>query len=94
MTWIKTIPFGEADEELRRAMEAQRRLYPIEYAEPVHPTPDGESSGIVASHSLIPGALYHAFATFGTLMSPDLPLTRAQHEMITTVVSVTNRCHY
>ncbi|MDT5157195.1 MAG: hypothetical protein QOH51_1552, partial [Acidobacteriota bacterium] len=43
---------------------------------------------------LIPDALFHAFATFGSLMSPELPLTRAQHEMITTVVSVTNRCHY
>jgi hypothetical protein len=94
MTWIKTIPFEEADEKLRRAMEAQRGLYPVEYAEPVHPTADGESSSIVASHSLIPDALYHAFATFGVLMSPELPLTRAQHEMITTVVSVTNRCHY
>ena len=39
-------------------------------------------------------ALYHAFATFGSLMSPDLPLSRKQHEMITTLVSVTNRCHY
>jgi len=94
VTWIKTVPFDEADERLRRAMEAQRELYPTEYAAPVHPTPDGESSGIVASHSLIPDALFHAFATFGSLMSPDLPLTRAQHEMITTVVSVTNRCHY
>jgi alkylhydroperoxidase family enzyme len=94
MTWIKTIEFSEADEKLQRAMEAQRELYPIEYADPVHPTPDGESSGIVASHSLIPEALYHAFATFGALMSPDLPLSRRQHEMITTVVSVTNRCHY
>jgi alkylhydroperoxidase family enzyme len=94
MTWIKTIDFSEADEKLRRAMEAQRDLYPIEYADPVHPTSDGESSGIVASHSLIPDALHHAFATFGALMSPDLPLTRRQHEMITTVVSVTNRCHY
>jgi len=28
------------------------------------------------------------------LMSPDLPLSRRQHEMITTVVSVTNRCVY
>jgi AhpD family alkylhydroperoxidase len=27
-------------------------------------------------------------------MSPELPLTRRQHEMITTVVSVNNRCHY
>ncbi len=94
MTWIKTIPFGEADEKLRRAMEGQRGLYPEEYAVPVHPTPDGGNSDIVASHSLIPDALYHAFATFGVLMSPELPLTRAQHEMITTVVSVTNRCHY
>ena len=94
MAWIKTVPFDEADEKLRRAMEAQRELYPAEYAASVHPTPDGQSSGIVASHSLIPDALYHAFATFGSLMSPELPLTRAQHEMITTVVSVTNRCHY
>src|SRR5438270_11495468 len=93
MTWIKTVPFEEADDKLRNAMEAQRGLYPAEYAEPVHPTPDGNTSGIVASHSLIPDALYHAFSTFGVLMSPELPLTRRQHEMITTVVSVTNRCH-
>jgi hypothetical protein len=93
MTWIKTIP-PSADEKLRRVIEAQRELYPIEYAEPIHPTPDGETSGIVASHSLIPDALYHAFSTFGALMSPELPLTRRQHEMITTVVSVANRCHY
>ena len=94
MTWIKTVPFEEADERLRRAIEAQRELYPAEYAEPVHPVGGGETSGIVASHSLIPGALFHAFATFGVLMSPELPLTRRQHEMITTVVSVANRCHY
>ena len=94
MTWIKTIPFDEADERLREAMEAQRGLYPEEYATPVHPTPDGESSGIVASHSLLPEALYHAFSTFGVLMSPELPLARAQHEMIATVVSAVNRCHY
>lgn len=94
MTWIKTIPFDEADEKLRQAIEAQRAIYPIEYATPVHPTTDGETSGIVATHSLIPEALFHAFSTFGVLMSPDLPLTRRHHEMITTVVSVTNRCRY
>lgn len=94
MTWIRTISFQDADEKLRRAIEAQRELYPAEYANPVQPTADGETSGIVASHSLIPDALHHAFATFGAVMSPDLPLTRRQHEMITTVVSVTNRCHY
>jgi len=94
MTWIKTVPLSDANETLRRAIESQREIYPVEYATPVHPTPDGESSGIVQSHSLIPEALYHAFSTFGVLMSPDLPLTRRQHEMITTMVSVTNRCHY
>ena len=93
MTWIKTVTVDES-EEVRKAVESQRQLYPIEYATPVHPTPDGETAGIVASHSLIPNALFHAFSTFGALMSPDLPLDRRQHEMITTVVSVTNRCHY
>ena len=93
MTWIRTIPLAEADEVLRKAIEQQRALYPIEYATPVHPTGDG-TSDIVASHSLIPKALFHAFATFGEQMSPALPLTRSQHEMITTMVSVTNRCRY
>jgi hypothetical protein len=93
MTWIKTIPLAEASEALRRALESQRALYPKEYAQPVQPTDDG-TAGIVASHSLIPDALFHAFATFGTLTSPELPLTRRQQEMITTVVSVTNRCVY
>jgi len=94
MTWIRTIPLPEADEKLRWALEAQKALYPIEYATPVQASADGSTSGIVASHSLIPDALYHAFATFGVLMSPTLPLSRRQHEMITTVVSVTNRCRY
>ena len=92
MTWIKTVPMSEADESLREAVDAQARLYPEEYARPVHPA-DGASQ-IVASHSLIPAALYHSFATFGVLMSEDLPLSRRQHEMIATRVSALNRCHY
>lgn len=93
MTWIRTIPLSEASDKLKHALEAQRELYPIEYATPVQPTSDG-TSGIVGSHTLLPEALFHAFATFGALMSPDLPLQRRQHEMIATMVSVTNRCHY
>ncbi len=93
MAWIRTVPLSEASEQLRQAIEGQKGLYPIEYATPVHPTGDG-TSGIVASHSLIPEALYHAFATFGALMSPDLPLSRRQHEMIATMVSVANHCVY
>ena len=93
MTWIRTVPLSEADGSLKKALDDQKSLYPKEYATPVHPT-DGDGAQIVASHSLIPQALYHAFATFGLLMSPDLPLSRRQHEMIATMVSVTNRCVY
>ncbi len=93
MTWIKTIPMSEADEKLRKAVEREQGFYPKEYGMPVHPDESGGSS-IVGSHTLIPDALFHAFATFGSLMSPELPLSRAQHEMIATMVSVTNRCVY
>lgn len=93
MTWIKTIPLSSASEPLLKALESQRALYPKEYATPVFRTDDGVA-GIVGSHTLLPDALFHAFATFGALMSPDLPLERRQHEMIATTVSVINRCFY
>jgi hypothetical protein len=93
MTWIRTIALTEADEKLKQAIEGQRSLYPKEYAEPVHPDQSGASS-IVGSHTLIPEVLHHSFAAFGVLMSPELPLSRRQHEMIATMVSVTNRCKY
>jgi hypothetical protein len=94
MTWIKTVKMDE-DDRVKEAMLAQRKLYPIEYATPVATVDGGgDAAGITASHTLLPDALYHAFATFGVLLSPDLPLTRDQHEMIATMVSVTNRCHY
>jgi len=91
MAWIKTIPFTEANEALLKALEGQHALYPKEYART--PGDDGSKS-IVSTHTLIPDALYHAFATFGALLSPELPLTRAQHDMIPTRVSALNRCHY
>ena len=93
MTWIKTVSMEE-DPRVAQAMLEQRKFYPLEYATPVHPVNDGQSSSIVASHSLLPDVMFHAFSTFGALMSPDLPLQRRQHEMIATMVSVTNRCHY
>jgi hypothetical protein len=93
VAWIKTVSVENAGEPLAKALADQRSLYPKEYAEPVMDLDQG-LPGIVASHSLLPQTLYHAFATFGSLMSPDLPLERRQHEMIATMVSLTNRCHY
>ena len=93
MTWIETHDPNASDGPLKEANLRQRSLYPKEYAVPTAPENSGPA-GIVASHSLLPETLYHAFATLGTLLSPDLPLERRHHEMIATVVSVTNRCRY
>jgi len=84
----------DEDERVKRAIEAERQLYPQEYRTPAPAVDRGEENSITASHSLIPDALYHSFSALGAMLSPDLPLQRHQHEMIATVVSVTNRCHY
>ncbi|MGH7636668.1 MAG: hypothetical protein ACREOK_03370 [Gemmatimonadaceae bacterium] len=93
MTWIETRDPNADTGALNAAHLKQRALYPKEYAVPTLPSNSGPA-GIVASHALLPDTLYHAFATLGTLLSPDLPLERRHHEMIATVVSVTNRCRY
>ena len=97
MTWIKTVSPAESP-EIAAALQAQAHLYPKEY------TPEGQTQmrvselvandSIVLSHSLIPDAMRHAFSAFGAMMSPDLPLSRRQHEMIAATVSVLNRCFY
>jgi alkylhydroperoxidase family enzyme len=94
MAWIKTIPMAQVEGRLAELLQKQRALYPIEYATPVTPSPDPSGGSIVSSHTLIPDAMFHAFAAFGAMMAPDLPLSRRQHEMIATVVSATNSCHY
>ena len=97
MTWIRTTPPESADPPLRECYQAIYALYPPEYAQAapaVLRRPDGTSDSITAAHSLIPEAMRHAMSAFGALLSPDLPLTRRQHEMITTVVSALNSCFY
>ena len=88
MTWIKTIPFDEADETLRKALRGAARALPEGVREPTSRRTT-TSEGIVATHTLIPEALHHAFATFGALMSPDLPLTRRAARDDHDVVSAT-----
>ena len=98
MTWIKTVPPGPDTARLNEVLQAQAAMYPEEY----NPSRRGDrrlpelvaNDSIVLSHSLIPEALRHAFATFGALMDPNLPLSRRQHEMIAATVSSLNRCFY
>ena len=97
MTWIKTMPPTESP-AVREVLQKLAGLYPKEY-DPSHRheriLPESvKNDSIMTSHSLIPQAMYHAFATFGSLMDPSLPLTRRQHEMIATTVSTLNRCFY
>lgn len=91
MTWIKTLRADE-DENAKKAIEAVRQLFPKEYATPA--VDRDESQSITAAHSLLPDVLYHSFAAFAAMLSPELPLKRSQHEMIATVVSITNRCRH
>jgi hypothetical protein len=97
MAWIKTISPQES-EDVRDAMMAQRPLYPSAYAgspESAQRLPEAVlAESIVASHSLIPEALKHAFSTFGVLMNPALPLSRREHELIAATVSSLNACFY
>jgi hypothetical protein len=88
VTWIKTVRPAEADLELRRCYDELFGLYPKEY-EPVVPAlvpPDGTVDSVVAEHSLIPQAMRHLLSGFGVPLALKLPLSRRQHEMITTVV--------
>jgi hypothetical protein len=96
VTWIKIVPFDKAEGELKRCYEAVYALYPPEYMSevPAVQQADGSADSITAAHSLIPAALRHSLSTYGVLLDPNLPLSRRQHEMIATVVSVLNRCFY
>jgi hypothetical protein len=92
MAWIKTIPFDQAAGTLRELMTKQRALYPPEYE--TKPPLEQLQESVMASHSLMPDAMFHIFAGYAAMLSPALPLSRAQHEMIATMVSVTNQCFY
>jgi hypothetical protein len=97
MTWIKHIPYEEADDELKLVYESVRNLYPVEYAGPAVESlvrPDGSADSIVAAHSLIPAAMQHMMSGLAVLLWPNLGLTRRQQEMIAAVVSIENSCFY
>jgi hypothetical protein len=96
MTWIQTTPFDAAGPGLRQIYESLYQRYPPEYAVevPAVQRPDGGADSIIAAHSLIPDAMRHAFEIHLAAISPELSLSRAQHEMIATVVSALNRCFY
>jgi hypothetical protein len=97
MAWIKTITMDEASPELMAALGETMGLYPEEYGTPIeelaaHNPPGG--AAIVMAHSLLPNVLKHSFSAYGHLLSPDLPLSRRDHELIASTVSALNDCFY
>jgi len=82
MTWIQTVPPGEATGVLKRVYsEAMLRA--------------GKVFNILKCQSLRPEVLSASIEMYRHLMlSPQSSLSRVQREMIAVVVSRINCCHY
>jgi alkylhydroperoxidase family enzyme len=80
MTWIKTVSEGEATGEVRAIYEASRKLYGFipNIRRALSLNPQA-----LRAYTQLSGAVYH-----GGLLKPE------EREMVATVVSATNRCHY
>lgn len=81
MTWIRTVPEAEATGRLARIYgEAVRRA--------------GRVYGIVRSMSLAPNTVEASMGLYRTIMFARGGLGRRRREMLATVVSRANSCHY
>jgi alkylhydroperoxidase family enzyme len=81
MPWIEQIPFEEADGLLKEQLDAA-----MERA--------GRVWHIVHVMSLNPEAMRDTIDFYRTVMMGESPLSRAQREMLATVVSAELECHY
>lgn len=81
MAWIKTVDTESAEGPLARAYDAA-----IKRA--------GRVFNIVRLQSLNPPVLQSGMALYFNIMHKESPLSRAQREMLATVVSRANDCHY
>ena len=95
MARIRTIPPSVAEGELRAAYERLAPQFPPEYTQsPGSSEASMSEDGVTALHSLLPKVMEPIMVAFAAMMSPELALTRRQHEMINTVVSRANACQY
>ena len=81
MAWIRTISPEQADGEVRE-----------EYVEAVRRT--GRVAHVIQLSSLNPPALRAWVGLYKVLMFGPSPLSRPEREMVATVVSRENDCHY
>lgn len=81
MPWIEQVPVGEATGWLKIQFDAA-----IKRA--------GRVWNIVHIMSLNPRVMRESLAFYMTSMKGESPLSRIQREMLATVVSFENHCHY
>lgn len=81
MTWIRTIAPGEAEGPLKTIYDAALARA-------------GRVWNIVRLTSLRPGATQASLGLYQQVMSGPSGLTRAERELVATVVSFTNSCRY
>ena len=81
MSWIKMISYEESDGELKELFE------PLQYA-------PGKIDHILQIHSLIPSSITSHHEFYRDIMFKRSDLSRKERELIATVVSIINECHY
>ena len=81
MAWIKAVEIKDAEGSLKRQYDAA-----IKRA--------GKIFGIVKIMSLNPETMRTSLGLYMSSMLGDSPLSRPQREMLATVVSRANDCHY
>lgn len=82
MSWIETIPEGEADERLAEL-----------YARVVDPS-TGQLDHVMQVHSLHPEGLAAHDALYRAVMRPTRSFRKVDRELVALVVSRINACHY
>ncbi len=81
MAWIRTIELDEADGDLRAEYEAATRR-------------SGRISNVLKISSLNPKTLTAWVELYKSVMFAPSPLSRSERELVATVVSQENGCHY
>lgn len=81
MAWIRTVAQGEAEGDLRPLYEAAVKRA-------------GKVFAIVRLMSPNPAVLDASMNLYRAIMFGPSPLSRRQREMMATVVSASNGCHY
>jgi len=81
MPWIRTISAEEATGRLAKTYEAARKRA-------------GRVFGILRAQSLAPAILDASMGLYQRVMYAEEGLSRRQREMLATIVSQVNECHY